>query len=153
MMTRDDAYWMAEALACAHQAQAEDEVPVGAVLVSKENALIASGHNQPIQTNDPSAHAEIVTLRAAGSSLGNYRLLDTTLYVTLEPCAMCAMACIHARIGRLVYGAKDPKRGACGSALNLLSHEVANHRVDTKYYSHNAQCGLILQDFFGRRRR
>ena len=152
MIAPDDAYWMGQAFACARQAQAQGEVPVGAVLVSKKNTLIATGYNQPILTNDPCAHAEIVTLRAAGQVLGNYRLIDSTLYVTLEPCAMCAGACVHARIGRLVYAASDPKRGACGSALDVLSHPSVNHVVTLHHGVMAAECSGLLQQFFKSKR-
>ena len=124
-----DAALMARALAQAQAAEALDEVPVGAVLVSADGDILAEGHNRTISHCDPSAHAEIQVLRAAGQKLGNYRLLDTTLYVTLEPCAMCAMALVHARVKRLVFAASDPKTGACGTVFDLLEDARHNHRV------------------------
>lgn len=125
---QDDAF-MCRALAQAEAAEAAGEVPVGAVLVSAEGDVLAEGHNRTISQCDPSAHAEINVLREAGRKLGNYRLLDTTLYVTLEPCAMCAMALVHARVKRLVYAAADPKTGACGSVFDLIGDPRHNHRI------------------------
>jgi len=147
----DDIYWMQQALSLAQHASVQGEVPVGAVLV-KDNTLIAKGWNQPIGTHDPSAHAEIVTLRAAGQQLGNYRLVDTTLYVTLEPCAMCAMALVHARIKRVVFGARDPKTGAVDSALSLLSHASMNHVVEYTGGVLAEDCAQLLRAFFTARR-
>ena len=118
-----DQYWMQYALNLAKQAKAQDEVPVGAVLV-KEGEVVGVGYNCPIATNDPTSHAEIQAIRSAAKTLNNYRLNDTTLYVTLEPCAMCAGAIVHARIARVVFGATDPKAGACGSLLNILHHPL-----------------------------
>jgi tRNA(adenine34) deaminase len=121
---------MQYALAVADRAERElGEVPVGAVLVGADGQLLAEGCNRNIAEHDPSAHAEIVALRAAGRRLGNHRLVGCTLYVTLEPCAMCAMAIVHARVARLVYGARDPKTGACGSVFDLLGDPRHNHRV------------------------
>jgi tRNA(adenine34) deaminase len=125
----EDSLFMCRALAQATAAEAMDEVPVGAVLVSAEGKILAEAHNRTITNSDPCAHAEIEVLRKAGRELGNYRLLNTTLYVSLEPCAMCAMALVHARIKRLVYAAADPKTGACGSVFNLLDDPRHNHRV------------------------
>lgn len=125
-----DERWMREALRLAELARdVDDEVPVGAVLVSSTDELIAEGSNRNISEHDPSAHAEIVTLRRAGQKLGNHRLLATTLYVTLEPCAMCVMAMVHARIQRVVYAASDLKTGAAGSVFDLLQSERHNHRI------------------------
>lgn len=125
-----DERWMREALRLAELARdVDDEVPVGAVLVSAIGELIAEGGNRNISEHDPSAHAEIVTLRRAGQKLGNHRLLATTLYVTLEPCAMCVMAMVHARIQRVVYAASDLKTGAAGSVFDLLQSERHNHRI------------------------
>ena len=125
-----DERWMREALRLAELARdVDDEVPVGALLVSSTDELIAAGSNRNISEHDPSAHAEIVTLRRAGQQLANHRLLGTTLYVTLEPCAMCVMAMIHARIQRVVYAASDPKTGAAGSVFDLLQSERHNHRI------------------------
>ena len=122
---------MRHALALAEQAQREDdEIPVGALLVSADGELIGEGWNRNIAEHDPSAHAEIVAMRRAGQSLGNHRLVGCTLYVTLEPCAMCAMAIVHARIARVVFGARDPKTGAAGSVFDLLTDPRHNHRVD-----------------------
>lgn len=129
---------MRRALAMAEIAAALDEVPVGAVLV-KDSNIIAEGYNNPLQSNDPTAHAEIIVLRRAGEKLGNYRLLDTTLYVTLEPCAMCAGAIINARVARLVFAARDPKTGACGSVMNMLTHEKGRRRTEI-------QEGILAQD-------
>mgnify|MGYP002777055781 FL=1 len=131
-MTPSDAdlHWMRHALDLARRAEREDdEVPVGAVLVAADGTLLAEGGNRNISDHDPSAHAEIVAMRRAGQVLGNYRLLGATLYVTLEPCAMCAMAMVHARIARVVYAAADPKTGAAGSVFDLLADPRHNHRV------------------------
>ena len=124
-----DNVYMRRALAQAETAEAADEVPVGAVLVGAGGDILAEDHNRTIGNSDPCAHAEIQVLRAAGQKLGNYRLLDTTLYVTLEPCAMCAMALVHARVKRVVFAATDPKTGACGSVFNLLDDPRHNHHV------------------------
>lgn len=150
-MNYDDEYWMQQAIELAHRAESEDEVPVGAVIV-KDNKLIAEGWNHPIQSHDPSAHAEMVAIRAAGDFLQNYRLTGTTLYVTLEPCSMCVGAMIHARISRLVFGAYDPKTGAAGSAFNLLSSDKHNHVVTVSGGVLEQSCREILQTFFRNRR-
>ncbi|MDF9391057.1 MULTISPECIES: tRNA adenosine(34) deaminase TadA [Methylococcus] len=146
-----DEAWMRHALRLARTAEAAGEVPIGAVLV-KNGEVLGEGHNQPISSHDPTAHAEIVALRAAGARLGNYRLVDTTLYVTLEPCAMCMGAILHARIGRLVFGAADPKRGAAISALRLIDAEFMNHRVEVTEGVLAEECGQLLRDFFRNRR-
>lgn len=151
-MTEADDHWMGAALACARQAAGLGEVPVGAVLV-RDGAMIASGYNRPICDHDPSAHAEMIALRAAARQLGNYRLPGTTLYVTLEPCAMCAGAIIHARVQRLVFGAPDPKAGAVYSVYDLISQPRLNHRVEWTGGVHGQACGEILRDFFRARRR
>lgn len=143
---------MQQALELAARAEAEGEVPVGAVIV-KDNQLIAEGWNHPIQSNDPSAHAEMMVMRAAGQILNNYRLIDTTLYVTLEPCAMCVGAMVHARIKRLVFGAYDPKTGAAGSALALIQSDVHNHRIEVTAGVMEAECRDSLQAFFRDRRK
>src|SRR4029453_18504467 len=130
VMTADDETWMRRALALAERAEhQDDEIPVGAVLVSAEGELLGEGWNRNITERDPSAHAEVVAMRAAGAKLGNHRLLGATLYVTLEPCAMCAMAMVHARIARVVFGARDPKTGACGSVFDLPADPRHNHRL------------------------
>ena len=129
----DDERWMRHALALADRAQSEDdEIPVGAVLVDSNGQLLAEGWNRNISENDPTAHAEIVAMRQAGMRLGNHRLLGSTLYVTLEPCAMCAMAMVHARVARVVYAATDPKTGAAGSVFDLLADPRHNHRVEVR---------------------
>lgn len=150
-MNPEDEKFMREALALARQAEAAGEVPVGAVLV-KDGAIIASGWNQPISAHDPTAHAEVMVLRAAGRIAGNYRLTGTTLYVTLEPCAMCAGALVHARVGRLVYGAADPKTGAAGSVFDLMRTDQLNHRIEVTGGVLTEECGALLKDFFSRRR-
>lgn len=147
----DDAPWMRQALALAARAGEEGEVPVGAVVV-KNGERIAEGWNQTIAMKDPSAHAEIGALRAAARRLGNHRLLDTTLYVTLEPCAMCAGAIVQARVGRVVYAAADPKAGAAGSVFNVLQCERLNHQVELTAGLLREEAGALLQDFFKARR-
>ena len=142
---------MRHALTLAERAREAGEVPVGAVLV-KDDAIVGEGWNRPIATNDPTAHAEIVALRAAGLVLGNYRLVDTTLYVTLEPCVMCMGAIVHARVKRLVYGATDPKRGAVDSVLHLADVEFLNHRVEVAGGILGDECGDVLRRFFRERR-
>jgi len=142
---------MRRALVLAGRAEVEHEVPVGAVLVSG-GQLLAEGFNRPVRDCDPTAHAEIVALRAGGRRLRNYRLADTTLYVTLEPCSMCAGALVHARVGRLVFGARDPRTGAAGSALALLQSPVHNHRVAITAGVLEHECGEQLRAFFRQRR-
>ena len=142
---------MQQALAEAHQAEAEGEVPVGAIIV-RGDEIIARAHNQPIGLNDPTAHAEILALRFAGERLGNYRLSDCDLYVTLEPCAMCAAAMVHARIRRLVYAAADPKAGAVRSTLQLLDTPSLNHRVEVASGLLAEESAALLQRFFSLRR-
>ncbi len=146
-----DELFLRAAIAEALSAQAAGEVPVGAVLV-RDHQILATGANRVIRDSDPSAHAEIVALRAAGRALGNYRLLDCTLYVTLEPCAMCASAILHARLRRLVYAAPDPKAGACGSVLEVLNHPRLNHRVEVTKGLLAEECGTLLTSFFRSRR-
>jgi tRNA(adenine34) deaminase len=148
----EDARWMRTALREAARAARKEEVPVGAVVVL-DGRVIARAHNKPIQTHDPAAHAEILALRRAGRKLGNYRLNECSLYVTIEPCAMCAGAIVHARVKRLVYGAADPKSGACGSALKILNHPKLNHRVEMSKGVLKEECGAILIAFFQRRRK
>ena len=139
------------ALAEARAAEAADEVPVGAVVVL-DDMIIGAGCNQVITNSDPTAHAEVMAIRAAGRKLGNYRLEGCTLYSTLEPCAMCAGAMLHARIARLVYAAADPKAGACGSVLAVLNHPQLNHRVEVTSGLLAEECGAMLTDFFRIRR-
>ncbi len=150
-MTNTDEHWMQLALAQAQLAAANSEVPVGAVLV-KDNELVASGFNQPISSCDPSAHAEIVVLRAAAKKLSNYRLPDTTLYVTIEPCTMCVGALVHARIKRLVFGAAEPRAGAVVSAAQLLDSDKFNHRIEVQGGVLAEQCGALMQQFFREKR-
>lgn len=148
----DDPHWMQHALQLAQKAQAQNEVPVGAILISN-NQLIAEGWNQPISQNDPTAHAEIIALRLAAEKLQNYRLTNTTLYVTLEPCVMCTGALIHARIKRLVFGALDPKSGAVASQWHLLDHwQQFNHRVEWEGGCLDGECGGVLKRFFEQKR-
>ncbi len=147
-----DAAWMQQALAQAQIAAERDEVPVGAVLVDAAGELIAAGHNQPITACDPSAHAEIVVLRAAAQKLGNYRLPDTTLYVTLEPCTMCVGALVHARVGRLVYGAAEPKTGAIESAQRLFETGKFNHQPELEAGVLANECSALLSKFFAKKR-
>ncbi len=146
-----DLFWMQRALELAQQARAENEVPVGAVLV-KEDHILGEGWNAPIGQHDPTAHAEIRALRQAAAAVGNYRLLDTTLYVTLEPCVMCAGAIIHARVKRVVIGATDPKTGAAGSVFNTLNSDRHNHQVEISQGVLADECGALLKDFFQARR-
>ena len=150
-MASDDITFMQRALELARQAEAAGEVPVGAVIV-KDGVIIAEGSNRPIGANDPTAHAEIVALRAAGQALGTYRLTGTTLYVTLEPCAMCASAMVHARVQRLVYAASDPRAGAAGSVFNIVQHPSLNHRVECTGGVLADECGTMLRGFFLARR-
>lgn len=146
-----DAAMMGEALALARQAAERGEVPVGAVVVA-DGAIIGRGGNVPIQASDPTAHAEIGALRAAALARRNYRLPGCTLYVTLEPCAMCAGAILHARIARVVYGAADPKTGACGSVIDLFAEPRLNHHAVVTGGVRAAECGALLTSFFARRR-
>ncbi len=148
----EDLAMMQLAIDEARAAEAAGEVPVGAVLVSPEGEVIARGGNLVLRTNDPTAHAEIVSLRAAGVALGNYRLVGSTLYCTLEPCAMCAGAILHARIARLVYAAADPKAGACGSVLTVMNHPALNHRVEVAAGVLGEECSAMLTNFFRARR-
>ena len=146
-----DIDFMRLALEQAEEARAAGEVPVGAVLVSGDRVL-ARGANRPIASNDPTAHAEIEALRAAGRELGSYRLADTTLYVTLEPCPMCAMAIVHARVRRLVFGAWDPRAGGAGSVTDIFALPGLNHRVDVFGGVLMEECGSLLREFFAVRR-
>ena len=143
---------MREALTLAAEAGAAGEVPVGAVVV-RDGRVIGRGFNRPVTSNDPSAHAEIVALREAAAALGNYRLPGCELYVTLEPCAMCVGAMVHARLARVVYGARDPKTGACGSIVDLPAISQWNHHGAFEGGLLEAECGEILKGFFAARRR
>jgi tRNA(adenine34) deaminase len=147
----DDLYWMRYALQLADKAEQSGEIPVGAVLV-KDGLVLGEGWNQSIQLNDPSAHAEMMAIRQAAEKIGNYRLLDCTLYVTLEPCAMCAGLLVHSRVKRLVFGAKDAKTGAAGSVLDIVRHPVLNHQLDVQDGALAQQCADKLSAFFRRRR-
>ena len=152
MRHEEDIGFMRHALELARRAEREGEVPVGAVLV-RDGEIIGEGWNCPIGANDPSAHAEIQALRDAGARVGNYRLPDTTLYVTLEPCSMCAGALIHARVARVVFGSYDPKGGAAGSVFDLLPpDERFNHRLACEGGVLESECGDLLRSFFQRRR-
>lgn len=146
-----DLLWMQRALDLAHQAQEQGEVPVGAVLVKEEQCL-AEGWNQTIQSHDPTAHAEIVALRKAGILEQNYRLPGSTLYVTLEPCPMCAGALVHARVERLVIGTPDPRTGCAGSLMNLVSHAQLNHQIETTVGVLGEECAQLLTQFFKQKR-
>jgi tRNA(adenine34) deaminase len=147
----DDTFYMRQAIGQALNARALGEVPVGAVVV-KNGEVIATGFNQPIGTHDPTAHAEVKALRAAAAILGNYRLPGCELFVTLEPCAMCSGAMMHARLARVVYGAADPKTGACGSIVNLFEHEKLNHHTEVVGGVLGEECGALLKQFFADRR-
>lgn len=145
--------WMRRALELGERAAREDdEIPVGALLLNAAGELLSEGWNRSIRCHDPSAHAEIVALREAGQRLGNYRLPGTTLYVTLEPCAMCAMALVHARVRRVVFGASDPKTGAAGSVFDLLGSEHHNHRIEITAGVLAQECSLRLSNYFRRKR-
>lgn len=146
-----DQEYMQLALELAVQAAAVGEVPVGALVV-KDGEIIGRGYNAPISSHDPSAHAEIRAMRDAAQNIGNYRLVGCTLYVTLEPCAMCTGAIQHARIARLVYGASDPKTGACGSVVNLMEETRLNHHTEVESGVMAVECGGVLSAFFAARR-
>ena len=148
-----DERWMRHAFDLAERAQGEyDEIPVGAVLVGADGRLLGEGWNRNIAEHDPSAHAEIVAMRRAGAAIGNHRLVGSTLYVTLEPCAMCAMAMVHARVARVVYGASDPKTGAAGSVFDLLTDPRHNHRVDVTGGVLGEEAGAMLTAYFRAKR-
>lgn len=147
-----DEYWMRKALRLADMAEKKSEIPVGAVLVG-EHGAISAGHNLSITLHDPSAHAEMIAIRRAGNKLSNYRLINTTLYVTLEPCPMCAGLLVHSRISRLVYGAADGKTGAAGSVLNLCENAKLNHQVAVTGGVLAELCGNKLSQFFRQRRK
>jgi tRNA(adenine34) deaminase len=143
---------MEEAILEAKRAAAKGEVPVGAVLVSGEGRVLAKAHNQTIALSDPTAHAEVLALRSAGATLGNYRLVNTILYVTVEPCVMCMGALLHARIAKLVFGAKDPKWGAAGSLYDLSSDPRLNHKMDVQGGILEKACRELIQAFFKEKR-
>lgn len=147
-----DTFWMQRALELAHEARQKGEVPIGAVLV-KDDHIIGEGYNAPISCNDPSAHAEIQAIRAAAYHLGNYRLLNTSLYVTVEPCVMCAGAIVHARVGEVIFGASEPKTGAAGSVFDVLTSSAHNHRVTVRGGVLAEESTKLLQAFFQERRR
>jgi tRNA(adenine34) deaminase len=146
-----DIDYMQEAVKLAQQAASNGEVPVGAIVV-KDGDIIGRGSNAPISLSDPSAHAEMLAIRDAAKTLGNYRLIDCTLYVTLEPCAMCAGVIQHARLSKLVYGASDPKTGVCGSVINLMAETKLNHHTTVIGGVMAEECGGILRTFFKQRR-
>ena len=149
----DHDHWMRHAFALADRAEREfDEIPVGAVLVDAEGRVLGEGWNRNILDHDPSAHAEIVAMREAGRAVGNHRLLGSTLYVTLEPCAMCAMALVHARVARIVYGATDPKTGACGSVFDLVADPRHNHRIEVLGGVLGEEAGRRLTNYFRAKR-
>ena len=150
-MAATDLEYMARALELARLAEAAGEVPVGALIV-RDGAVVAEGWNRPIGTCDPTAHAEIVALRAAGQVLNTYRLTGSTLYVTLEPCAMCAAAMVHARVQRLVFAAKDPRAGAAGSVFDIVQHPSLNHRIECSGGVLADECSALLRGFFLARR-
>lgn len=148
---KDDHFWMQHALTLADKAQQQGEIPVGAVLV-RDGQVIGEGWNQSITLNDPSAHAEVMAIRDAGKRINNYRLIDTTLYVTLEPCPMCAGALVHSRITRLVFGASDDKTGAAGSIMNLVDHAKLNHQLSVTSGVCAQECSTKISNFFKMRR-
>lgn len=151
MSELNDAYWMKQALALAQKAWEQGEVPVGAILVL-DDEVIGQGWNRPITRHDPTAHAEIMALQQGGQIVQNYRLLNATLYVTLEPCVMCAGAMVHSRIKRLVYGASDLKTGAAGSLLDILRHPGMNHQIEITAGVMANECSEMLSQFFQQRR-
>jgi tRNA(adenine34) deaminase len=152
MTPDEDEKFMALALDEARAAARSGEVPVGAVLVDESGVVLAQDHNRPISAMDPTAHAEILVLRAAAAALGNYRLVGARLYVTLEPCPMCAGALVCARVARLIYGAEDPKAGAAGSVMDLTRHPALNHALEVRGGVLAVDCAQLLQDFFARAR-
>ena len=144
--------FMRQALSEAKQAAREDEVPVGAVLVTQDGTVLAKEHNRTITLCDPTAHAEILALREASRTLGNYRLLNTTLYVTIEPCIMCMGALLQARVAKIVFGAKDPKCGGAGSCYNLAADAALNHTIDVQAGLLENECRILIQEFFRAKR-
>ena len=151
-MFKDDQYWMNQAYQQALLALEKNEVPVGAVIVDEKNELLSTGFNQSILTQDPTAHAEMLAIRQACAHVNNYRLPNVTLYVTLEPCVMCAGAMVHSRIHRVVFATPDPKTGAAGSVFNLLAGYPLNHRVQIDEGVMQHDCSVLLQEFFKARR-
>lgn len=150
-MTNDDLKWMQQSLDLAKRAEKDGEVPVGAVVV-RDNEIIGTGWNRPINENDPTSHAEIMAIRAAAARTGNYRLPGAELYVTLEPCVMCAGAIIHARITRVIFGAVDPKAGAAGSVFDILGTDRLNHKTNVTGGVMEAECAAMLRLFFSQKR-
>lgn len=146
-----DEHWMQQAFSLAKKAEEEGEVPVGAVLI-KDEKLISEGWNHPISSRDPTAHAEIIAIRSAASKINNYRLLDTTLFVTLEPCAMCATALVHARVKRVVFATWDPKAGAAGSVFDILGTDKLNHKIEVTSGVLEDECSQLLKNFFRSKR-
>lgn len=146
-----DKKWMQRAFELAEKAKSQDEVPVGAVIIF-EDQIIGEGWNQSISSHDPTAHAEVMALRDAGNNISNYRIPNATMYVTLEPCAMCAGAIVHARLAKLVYAADDPKTGACGSVFNLLQSEELNHKVEIENGVMEEECRSLIKTFFKEKR-
>ena len=151
MSTSDHQQWMQQALTLAHEAEAQNEVPVGCVIVMNGD-VIGQGSNRPVDSHDPSAHAEIIALREAGETLQNYRITNADLYVTLEPCIMCAGAITHARIARIIIGALDPKAGAAGSVFEILGFDNLNHKVEVISGIMEQECSSLLTGFFKQRR-
>ena len=151
MLLKDDEYWMGIALSLAAKARDLDEVPVGAVVV-RDNEVIGEGYNQTLNLNDPSAHAEIMALRDAAHKVENHRLVDACLYVTIEPCTMCAGALIHARIRRLVYGAKEPRQGAIESSIQVLDNPSLNHKLEVTSEVCKEAAGQLMSSFFQSKR-
>lgn len=147
-----DEFWMRHALMLAKRAELENEIPVGAVIIDENNQIIGEGFNQSISTHNPTAHAEIMAIEQAGKYLNNYRLVNTTLYVTLEPCIMCAGAIIHGRIKRIVYGTSDFKTGAAGSFIDILAYQGINHYADVTGGILADECSVLLSNFFKKRR-
>ncbi|OCG74989.1 tRNA adenosine(34) deaminase TadA [Gilliamella sp. Occ4-3] len=147
-----DEIWMRRALMLANRAESIGEIPVGAVIVDENNQIIGEGFNQPISKHNPTAHAEIIAIEQAGKFTNNYRIINTTLYVTLEPCIMCAGAIIHSRIKRVVYGASDYKTGAAGSFIDILAQQGINHYAEIKGGVLANECSAILSEFFKKRR-
>ena len=148
---KSDEEWMQHAFQLAKKSEEHNEVPVGAIVVYR-NEIIGEGWNHPISSNNPTAHAEIMALKKAGKKIGNYRLLDSTMYVTLEPCVMCAGAMVHARIAKLVYAVDDQKTGACGSVFNMIQAEELNHNTEIKKGVLEKECQALIKNFFKEKR-